>query len=383
MRKLRIALITANYNHMPDGVSLTLNKLVSYLLNHGHEVLVFAPSIPDAPVKHTGEIAVNNATFRIPGRKEYLFVYAFPDYLKERLTRYDPDLVHIATPDFAGSQALLHSLRINKPVVSSYHTHFISYFSYYGIGRFESCGWAYQRWFYSNCIHTYVPTESMIEELRRNGHHNEMRIWARGIDLNRFNPNRRNLDWRRSLGFSDQDIIVTMVSRLVWEKEMRTLIEIFKGLNHPDCLIRTLVVGEGPARSFMESELPDTVFTGHLKGDELAVAFASSDVFVFPSFSETFGNVTLEALASGVPAVVTDAPGNRSLVQHKVNGFLVGRRDVQTFRNRILEIAGNEQLRTSFSANASTFAKNFAWNEIFSKLVTDYHEALATFESQK
>jgi phosphatidylinositol alpha 1,6-mannosyltransferase len=367
---------------MPDGVSLTLNRLVSYLIDQGHQVLIFAPSVPNAPIKHAGEIAVNNATFRIPGREEYLFVYKFPEYLKQRLMRYNPDLVHIATPDLAGTQALLYSLNLRKPVVASFHTHFISYLDYYGYGRFKPLAWIFQRWFYRHCIHTYVPTESMIEELRRNGHDNEMRLWARGIDLNRFNPGKRSVEWRKKLGFSDDDIVVTMVSRLVWEKEMKTLMEVFNHLHHPGRSIRTLVVGEGPARQQMESSLPQTVFTGHLKGDELATAFASSDVFVFPSFSETFGNVTLEALASGVPAVVTDAPGNRSLVQHNTNGFLVGRRDVRTFRKRIIQIATDDQLRHRLSLSAQSFAQKFAWDEILSKLVNNYYDAINSFDNQ-
>ncbi|MCH8495337.1 MAG: glycosyltransferase family 1 protein [Balneolales bacterium] len=380
MNKLRIALITANYNHIPDGVSLTLNRLVAYLLRTGHEVKIFAPTIENPPIDHAGDLYPITSTISIPGREEYLFAYAFPDDAREELRRFDPDLVHIATPDFSGTQAMLFSARLGKPVVSSYHTHFTSYLSYYsGMSFLEKPFLSYLRWFYNNCVHTYVPSESMIEELRNYGFKNDLRIWARGIQTEVFNPGRRSDDWRKSKGINPDDIVVTMVSRLVWEKEMETLRSVFKKLNESGRQIRTLIVGEGPAREVLETSLGDTIFTGHLTGDDLAIAYASSDIFMFPSISETFGNVTLEALASGVPAVEANAQGNKSLVKSGYNGYLATPKDANEFERLILKLANNPVLRNQFAQNAVSFAQTFAWDNILDKLVQDYHEAIHSF----
>lgn len=375
MKKLRIALFTANYNHVPDGVSLTLNRLVKFLLSSGHEVLIFAPTRDNPPIDHVGEI-VSMPAFSIPGRAEYLFTCGFNDEGKERLRQFNPDLVHIASPDFLGCQALLYSKTRGYPVVASYHTYFPSYFEYYRIGMFVSWGWKYMRWFHRNCIHTYVPSQSMVDELAKVGITNGMRIWARGIDLERFNPSKRSLEWRRSLGVDDDDVLVTFVSRLVSEKEIDTLGNTFAKLHKSSQKIKTLIVGEGPSRAELESKTPNSIFTGYLEGEELARAYASGDVFVFPSITETFGNVTLEAMACGLPAVVANAQGNKSLVRNFDNGFLVEPRNVNEFVKAILKVADDHKLRKQLSNNALKFAGEFTWSNIFEKLENDYYEAL-------
>jgi glycosyltransferase involved in cell wall biosynthesis len=379
MKKLRIALFTANYNHIPDGVSLTLNRLVEYLLSVGHDVLVFAPTIERPPIEHVGTLVPVNS-FSIPGREEYRFTMGFSDEGKEKLRKFAPDIVHIASPDFLGCQALLYSLTKGYPVVSSFHTHFPSYLEYYKLGLFVPLGWKYMRWFHRNCIHTYVPSESMIEELTKLGIDKGLRIWARGIDLERFNPSKRDMAWRRSIGLQDDEILVSFVSRLVAEKEMDTLGSTFSKLHLQKGKVKTLIVGDGPARGELEYNSPDTVFTGFLSGDELARAYASSDIFMFPSVTETFGNVTLEAMASGVPAIVANAQGNKSLVRNDENGFLVAPKDINEFVRRINKVAENPQLRKKLSVNALNFAREFTWDKIFEKLVLDYEEAIHTIK---
>lgn len=378
MKKLRIALITANYNHIPDGVSLTLNRLVAHLLSEGHQVLTFAPTIAEPPIQHAGDMHVIPA-FSIPGRGEYLFSYGFKDDAKEALRLYNPDLVHVATPDFTGCQVLLYCKQRKIPVVASYHTHFTSYFAYYNMHIFELWGWAYLRWFYANVEHSYVPSQSMAEELHRKGFKNNLRIWARGIETDKFHPGCRSMSWRQSLGVHDDEILVGFVSRLVTEKEMFTLRNVFAKLsNHPK--IKTIIVGEGPEREPMQQALPDTIFTGHLKGADLSRAYASMDIFMFPSLSETFGNVTLEAMACGVPAVVADAQGNRSLVRNDYNGFLVTPRHTREFVERILWLANNHEDRQKFANNALEFATSFTWDRIFGDLLNNYESALQGFD---
>lgn len=378
MKNLRIVLVTGNYNHIPDGVSLTLNRLVRHLEQVGYEVLIIAPTIENPPIQHAGRLfAIDSIS--MPGRDEYRFTLCLPHVAKEEILKFKPDLIHIATPDLAGLGALLLGMEYNIPIVSSYHTHFSSYLDYYGISWIEPMLWKYLKFFYKNSVHTYVPSQSMIEGLKQHGIDFDLRIWARGIDTQRFNRKKRDMAWRRSLGISDSDILVTLVSRLVWEKEMETLRMTFNSLQKSGKPIRTMVVGDGPAGEELRYTMPDTLFLGHQSGDDLARSYASSDVFMFPSISETFGNVTLEAMASGVPAVVANAQGNNSLVRNGYNGFLVTPKDSAEFARKIIEIAENSDLRTDMSRNATEFASKFTWDRIFSDLTDNYCRAIEEF----
>lgn len=378
MKKLRIVLVTGNYNHIPDGVSLTLNRLVRYLEQVGNEVLIIAPTIENPPIQHAGRLFPIKS-ISMPSREEYRFALGLPPSAKDEIIRFKPDLIHIATPDLAGLGSLLLGMEYNIPVVSSYHTHFSSYLEYYNISWFEPLLWKYLNFFYNNSVHTYVPSQSMIDGLKLHGIERGLHIWARGIDTVRFNPDKRDMSWRRSLGVSDTDVLVTLVSRLVWEKEMETLRATFNVLNETGRPIKTMIVGDGPAGEELRNTMPDTIFMGYQSGDELARCYASSDVFMFPSISETFGNVTLEALACGVPAVVANAQGNNSLVQHGYNGYLVTPRDSAEFTRKIVEIADNIELRFEMSRNATEFASKFTWDRIFSDLTDNYCRAIEEY----
>jgi phosphatidylinositol alpha 1,6-mannosyltransferase len=376
MKKLRIIIITGNYNHVPDGVSLTLNRLVSYLESVGMDILVVAPTIENPPIDHAGKMVTVNS-FSLPGREEYRITLGLTEDVQKEIIRFKPDLIHIATPDLTGWRSLLFAKEYGIPVVSSYHTHFTSYLEYYKLKWAEPLIWGYLRWFYNNCLHTYVPSHSMIEELSRQGIKSKLKIWARGIDFERFNPSKRDIDFRRSVGVADDDILVSFVSRLVWEKEMETLRSTFIDLMKINPKIKTLIVGDGPAGDTLRNTMSDTIFMGYQSGNDLARMYASSDIFMFPSITETFGNVTLEAMASGVPAVVANAQGNNSLVMNTFNGFLVTPRDVPEFVRLINKIAINPELRLKMSKNALEFACTFTWNNIFAELIKNYHEAIS------
>jgi glycosyltransferase involved in cell wall biosynthesis len=379
MNKLRIALTTGNYHHVKDGVSLTLNRLVRYLTDEGHQVLVLAPTSESPAMEHEGELFPAKSV-SIPGREEYRWTTGLNEEVRERLRTFKPDLVHIATPDMLGTQTMLYALRKKIPIVCSYHTHFHSYLEYYNMEIIGYFGWRFLRWFYRQAEHNYVPSDSMISTLKENGLPDNMRIWARGIELDRFNPSKRSQEWRLSMGVAPSDVLVTMVSRLVWEKEMDTLRNTYALLHEQYPGIKTMVVGDGPALQEMKNTMPETIFTGHLDGDELARSYASSDIFVFPSITETFGNVTLEALASGVPAVVANAQGNSSLVWHGKHGFLVTPRSHQQFAKAVGVLISDADKRSVFSENARTFATGFSWPVILSGLVDNYYEAIRAYK---
>ena len=376
MTELRIALFTGNYNHTKDGVSLTLNRLVQFLEEREIPVKVFGPTSDEPDIDHVGEF-LSVPSIPMPGRPEYRITVGFPDEVHKELNQFKPTLVHIATPDLLGFRAMRYAQSNDIQIVSSYHTHFTSYLEYYNIDVLEVLAWKYLRWFYSQCTHIYVPSPSMAEELRDEGIDEGLRIWARGVNTELFNPDARDRDWLVKQGLNPDDKIVLFVSRLVWEKELQTYVDTIKRLRKEDPSVKALVVGEGPARLELQEMLPEGVFTGFLEGKELARAYASSDLFLFPSHTETFGNVTLEAMACGLPAVVADATGSRSLVDAGENGYIAPPRKPEAFARCVKKILESEEKRQQMGRASRTKALEYSWENVNGALLDHYREALA------
>ncbi|TVR15885.1 MAG: glycosyltransferase family 1 protein [Balneolaceae bacterium] len=375
MSRFKVALFTGNYNHIRDGVSLTLNRLVAYLLENDIEVLVFGPTIDEPALDHSGTL-ISVPSMKLPGRPEYRFSRSFPGEQKQKLREFNPDITHIATPDLLGYKALKWAIKHNKPVVSSYHTHFSSYLKYYKISLLEPAMWKYLSWFYRKCKLVFVPSPSMQEILEEKKIETDFRIWARGIESKIFNPQRRSDEWRKKHGFEPDDIVITFISRLVWEKNLKLFADVVNKITKKREYARALIVGDGPAMSEMKELMPDTVFTGFLGGTDLATAYASSDIFFFPSDTETFGNVTLEAMASGLPAVVADATGSRSLVEDGKNGFVIPVESTDKFYTFIDKLVTDSELRKRMGQVGLEKSKSYSWDAINNNLVGYYREVL-------
>lgn len=376
MNDPRVAIFTGNYNHIQDGVSLTLNRLVAYLESEGVPVIVFGPTVENPPMDHEGEF-VPVPSVPMPGRSEYRITVGFPESAQKRLREFDPTLIHLATPDVLGFRAMRWAQANNIQIVASYHTHFTSYLKYYNLDMLKLLGWKYLEWFYSQCKHIYVPSPSMAKELNEEGIDEGIRIWARGVNTDEFNPKFRDMEWRRSIGIEDSDKVVSFVSRLVWEKNLQTYVDTVKRLSQKYNSIKPMIVGDGPAKKELEHMLPEAHFTGFVTGEELSRAYASSDVFLFPSETETFGNVTLEAMSSGLPCVVADATGSRSLVESGVNGFLAAPRDTKEFARNIAKILEDESMQQSMGKAARQKALAYSWENVNKKLLENYREALS------
>lgn len=375
MSDLRVAIFTGNYNHIQDGVSLTLNRLVAFLEEKGIPVIVFGPTTDEPAIDHEGEF-IPVPSVPVPGRPEYRITVGFPEKAQNRLREFNPTLLHLATPDVLGFRAMRWGQANDIQIVASYHTHFTSYLKYYNLEMLEMLGWKYLNWFYSQCKHIYVPSPSMADELNEEGIDEGIRIWARGVNTDEFNPEFRDMEWRRSIGFSDDEKVVTFVSRLVWEKNLQTFVDTVKRLQRDDENIRAMIVGDGPAKKELEHMIPEAHFTGFITGDDLSRAYASSDVFLFPSETETFGNVTLEAMSSGLPCVVADATGSRSLVEPGVNGYIAPPRDTAAFADYVSDIVNDEQLKEKMGEAARQKALAYSWENVNSKLLENYREAL-------
>lgn len=373
----RVALFAGAYNHIADGVSLTLNRLVRHLERSGVRVCVFAPTVDDPQIPDYAGPLVPVPSVPAPGRTDYRISVGLTPSVRDALVAFDPTIVHIATPDLLGRHALHVATRAGLPVVASYHTHFSSYLKYYRLDWMESLVWRYLRGFYTQCEQIYVPSTAMAEILRAHGVRDGLRLWQRGVETDRFHPAHRSMEWRRAHGIADDAVVVAFVSRLVWEKGLDVFADVIEALHRRNVPHRSLIVGDGPVRDDLEARLPNTVFTGYLEGDALSRAYASSDVFLFPSDTETFGNVTLEAMASGLPTVCADAVGSRDLVDDGTTGVLCPPGDASAFTDAVERLVTDAALRQRMCTAARDRAQTFTWDTILARMNTYYDEVLA------
>ena len=381
-RPLRVALVTGSYTFIADGVALTLNRLVGYLESHGVEVLVFTPVTRTPAFAHKGEV-VPVPSAPLPLRPEYRLALGFPRAQRERMRAFAPDIIHVATPDFLGHQALKFGLELGVPVVASFHTRYETYLKYYGLDILRPTAERLLTQFYSSCREVYVPSESMADVLRADVSADRIHLWQRGVDTVRFDPARRSEAWRAGLGIRPDEVVLSFVSRLVREKRVATVVEVLKRLTAAGIPHRGLFVGEGPERAALQAAAPDAIFTGHLGGDDLPVAYASSDIFIFPSDTETFGSVTLEAMASGLPTLCADATGSRSLVEPGVTGALLDPLDDAGFFREALALATDTDLRAKTGAAARARSLRFSWDEAMGGLLARYRVVVAENDSAR
>lgn len=378
-RKLRVALFSGNYNYVMDGPVRALNTLVAYLERTGHEVLVFAPTCGEPAFKHSGTL-LSVPSLAFPGkRSEYRFGLGPRGEAKRRLEAFKPDIVHIAAPDYTGLFALNFARKHRIPAVASFHTRFDTYPRYYNMRWLEAHLTRYLRYFYNRCEHVYAPSHSMTDELREDGIGHDIRLWTRGVDGELFNPNKRDMAWRESVGFQADDIVVAFVGRLVLEKGIDVFVDAFNRARKLNPSLRPLVVGEGPERQSFSKQLPDAHFAGYLQGEDLARAYASADMFFNPSITETFGNVTLEAMASGLPSIGAAAAGSKSLIKDGATGFLADP-NPEGFAQQIAVLAQDADLRKQFGDTARENSKGFSWDAVLAELVSHYFEALDSFD---
>ncbi len=373
--ELRVALFTGNYNYIKDGVALTLNRLVAFLLKRGVPVLIFAPIAASPAFDSVGEV-VPVPSMAIPTRAEYRIALGFPASARRRLEEFRPTLFHIAVPDILGYKALKLAERWGVPVVASYHTRYDTYLRFYGLGLLEKLGQRYLRFFYNKVERVYPPSESMARIIRDDGQSSHVEVWGRGVDSELFSPAKRDMAWRRSLGIGDDEVVISFVGRLVKEKNTGLVARVFAMLRARAVRMRPMIVGGGPELAAMKAAVSDGVFPGFLHGEELARAYASSDIFFFPSQSETFGNVTLEAMASGLPAVNAISAGSNSLVQDGVTGFLRDAGNPEDFVDRLAELSGDAGLRGRMGEAARARALDFSWETILEGLLASYGQVL-------
>jgi glycosyltransferase involved in cell wall biosynthesis len=368
---LRVALFSGNYNYVRDGANQALNRLVDYLLRQGAQVRVYSPTTDTPAFEPAGEL-ISLPSVPIPGRAEYQFSTGLGAEVKANLAEFDPHIVHISSPDVGGHRALSWARAHDIPVLASVHTRFETYPRYYGFGFVEPVFVAILRRFYQRCDAIVAPSASMIEELREQGMHHDIGTWSRGVDRHVFTPARRDLAWRRELGVADEDMAIGFLGRLVLEKGIDIFAETMVELRRRGVPHQVLVIGDGPAKDFFAGKVPEAKFVGFQQGEELGRAVASMDVLLNPSVTETFGNVTLEAMACGVPVVAADATGASSLVVEGETGHLVPPRDIAAYADRLATYAADPALRRAHGEAGARRADAFDWDTINGAVADTY-----------
>jgi phosphatidylinositol alpha 1,6-mannosyltransferase len=370
----RIALFSGNYNYVKDGANQALNRLTEFLDKSGATVRVYSPTVAEPAFEGYGEI-VSVPSLRLPfGRGEYRLGVGLSARVARDLDAFKPDIVHVSCPDIVGHAAIRYARKHRLPVVASLHTRFETYPRYYGMKWVEPTVEALLRRFYRRCDKVLVPSASMVGVVRAQGMNSQIDIWARGIDHDRFSPSSRSRDLRARLGFDTRDVVIGFCGRLVLEKGLSVFADALDRLTQMKVPHRVLIIGDGPTREWFQSRIPHGVFTGFLSGDDLAQAMASMDMFFNPSVTETFGNVTLEAMASGVPVVAADATGSQNLIEESVDGRLIQPGAVGQFANALAQYCGDVALRRSHGAAARNSSFKYDWDIINSKVLDHYIE---------
>jgi phosphatidylinositol alpha 1,6-mannosyltransferase len=376
---LRIALFSGNYNYVRDGANQALNRLVGYLLRQGVHVRVYAPTVKEPAFPPTGDV-VDIPAIPIPGRSEYRVPIAIPARVRRDLDEFNPNVVHVSSPDLVAHRAVTWARRHQIAAVASVHTRFESYLEYYHLQWFEPEVRALLRRFYHRCEVVLAPAESTAAILRAQRMNRDIFIWSRGIDREQFNPDQRDMEWRRSIGIADDEMVIAFLGRIVMEKGLDVFADAIHEFAKRDVRHRVLIIGEGPARPWFEEQLPGAIFTAQLTGDDLARALASSDVLFNPSVTEAFGNVTLEAMACALPVVAAMASGTSSIVRDNETGLMVDVDDVDSFADALEAYGRDPELRRRHGEAGLAIAERMDWDTINSAVIRAYKHAIVKRE---
>ena len=368
---LRIALFSGNYNYVRDGANQALNRLVGYLLRQGAHVRVYSPTTNTPAFPPTGEL-VSEQSMAIPNRPEYRMPLSLSSSLKRDLAAFAPNIMHISSPDRVARQAAKWARDRQMPVLASVHTRFETYFRYYNMSFLEPLVEAWLRKLYRKCDALVAPSESMAQVLRQQRMNYDIDIWSRGVDREIFDPSRRDMAWRRKHGIEDDVPAIGFLGRLVMEKGLDVFSDTIDQLHRRNIRHKVLVIGEGPARHWFESRLPDAAFVGFQGGADLARAVASMDILFNPSVTETFGNVTLEAMACGLPVVAAKATGSQSLVEDNRSGRLITPGAIAQYAEALRLYCEDPALRALHGKAGEQRSLDYSWDAINQAVADTY-----------
>ncbi len=375
---MRIALYAGAFKENQDGATRSLYQLVHSLQEDGITVAVWSY---DPPEKAGGGWVERYTVQSLPLPFYPAYRISLPGpRTRRQLENIQPDLIFVAVADLAGRAFLHYARKKGLPVIASYHTDFASYLRYFRLGFLTSWAQRSLAGFFNRCHWVYAPTPTATRDLERWGVL-RVRLWSRGIDHTQFHPAQRSSLLRRLWGPHGRKVIL-FAGRFVAYKNLEAVEEVYRRFTErqPE-RARFVMLGDGPWRRRLERTMPEAIFTGYRHGEELGQAFASADIFLFPSATETFGNVVLEALASGTPAVVADRGGCADIVRQSGAGIICPFEDHEAFFQACLLLCERPELLARMRAVGLDYTEGHSWANINTRVIEDLR-AMQAFDPQ-
>lgn len=374
---MRIAVVTETWPPEVNGVALTLSKLIQLLSQRNHTIQLIRPKQDkfDAGSDHAGWSELLLKGLPIPRYPQLKLGLPSKKKLIQAWSQKRPDLVHIATEGPLGWSALQAAQVLRLPVTSDFRTNFASYSKHYGVGWLSKPITAYLRKFHNRTSCTMVPTLALKAQLQTLGFEN-LRVVARGVDTELFHPQQRSQVLRQSWMADEHTTVLLSVGRLAAEKNLDLIVTTYKSLVQSGRNVKLVFAGDGPYRTALQAQCPDALFMGMCNHAQLAQIYASSDLFLFPSLTETFGNVTLESLASGTPVLAYDCAAATELVKDAWNGWLVPGEDPQRYVLKALEITRPITTLQQSRQHTRDSIKQWDWQEITHQVETIFRNTL-------
>lgn len=367
---MRVALITETFLPDTNGVVSTLCRVLEHLQTQGHEAILFAPH--DAPQSYAGAQIIPLHGMPLPMYPDLKFTP--PQFgITAQLRRFKPDVLHLAGLVALGPTGRYVANTLDLPLVGAYHTDFPAYSTHYGLGWTKALAYRYLRWFHNRCGATLCPSSATINDLRTHGFR-RLRLWGRGVDTVRFHPQYRSEAWRELVGAQPGERLLLYVGRLATEKRVDLLVDTLRAT----ASARLILVGDGPARPALERSFEGLPvhFCGFLRGEALATAYASADMFVFPSDTETFGQVVQEAMASGLPVVAAGAGGVVDIVRKDVSGKLFSPGDSSSLQHDVLSLLAQPARMQSMGQAGRVLAEQRSWPSVMHELIGHYNRVI-------
>jgi len=374
-RPLRAAYFAGSMKPGHDGVTRVLYKLIEGLEEYNIGYKFFSAILPVEEKYAEKMLQVPSITF--PLYKDYRFAVPGYKHFERALKQFNPDIIHINSPCSLGYAAVKYAQKFHIPVVATYHTHFVSYARYYNVKALETLSWSYFRNIYNKCQAVYVPSLPVLDELEENGINNLVFL-PHGVDTEVFNRSFKSPDWKKNNGIADKQVLL-FSGRLVWEKDLKVLADAYSIIMNKRNDAVFVIAGDGPVRSELEKMMPNALFLGYQSGKDLSTAYASSDMLVFPSTTETFGNVTVEAMASGIPPICARKGGAYGIIKDEVTGLIAEPVDAVSLADKIELLLDNTSLKHRIAQNAFEFAQTQSWDSIFRRLFGSYSEIINKF----
>lgn len=378
----RVTVITETFAPEINGVANTLGHLVSGMMASGIRVQIIRPRQHKADHNNQRETltTVTLPGLPIPGYQALKFGLPLIGRIRKALTDFRPQAVYVATEGPMGWAAVKAASQLQLAVVSGFHTNFHQYIEHYRLGLLENSAYRYLRYFHNQTQGTLVPTRAQRDELEHNGFRH-VRVLSRGVDSDLFSPQKRSHALRQHWGVKEDDVVLLCVGRIASEKNMSLALATYRRMKTAENRIRLVLVGDGPELDHIRQHHPDVICCGMQRGEDLAAHYASGDIFLFPSKTDTFGNVVTEAMASGLAVVSFDYAAGHEHIRSGENGMLAPYGDDEAYIRQAEILLDSPNLLSKLHINARNTAKQIAWSSIVEEFIQRLNSAQSEVNS--